>query len=632
MLRRWFLASLAAAPAGTLRAQAPAHPRLFLDAKRVERLREEIQSSHAALWKSVRQLADSYAARTPPEYSDGPDPNDEQLWQREVGNKLPFLAMAHLLTRNPGYLEAAARWSLASCAYPHWGAGREDGVDLAAGHQLFGLALVYDWLYPDLAPDARQTIRRTLLERGRVMYDATVNRAYWRNSFLQNHLWVNAAGLAAAGLALDEEPEVRDWIELARDKFRRTEAALGPDGASHEGVGYWSYGVEYMLKFWHLASELLGENLSSSWWKNTAAYRLHLGLPRNSWTATNAIVDLADCPRWDWYGPEYLLRRLAAMHGDAHAQWLAAELERAGVTQYAARWLNLVWYDPAIEPRAPSDLPTLRHFEDLGIVAARADWSGDESLVVFKCGPPIGHEATEQFTYDPGSGHVHPDANHFVLFGGGEWLLRDEGYAWKQTDHHNTLLVDGKGQLGEDVQWFYGMDAIRVKAHPRVLKAESSPELDEIVGDATPIYRRDTGVKRFVRRLYFLKPDVLIVMDEIEVDGPRRLELRFHPEYPFERQEGGVLLARGRKAVLRMESLTPEGVVITAGETTGKDRDGKSMLLHAVRLEMMASAWRNVVAFSWSAAGGEPVRVSRAQDAHHWIFGAGGRSVKVARS
>ena len=38
-------------------------------------------------------------------------------------------------------------------------------------------------------------------------------------------------------------------------------AALGPDGASHEGVGYWEYGVEYLLKFMHLARQLLGVDL-----------------------------------------------------------------------------------------------------------------------------------------------------------------------------------------------------------------------------------------------------------------------------------------------------------------------------------------------------------------------------------
>jgi hypothetical protein len=261
-------------------------------------------------------------------------------------------------------------------------------------------------------------------------------------------------------------------------------------------------------------------------------------------------------------------------------------------------------------------------------VSARSGWSGDESLVVFKCGPPIGHEATEKFSTDPGAGHVHPDANHFVVFGAGEWLIRDEGYAWKQTDHHNTLLVDGKGQYGEGVQWFKESEVLRGKLHPRVLKAASMPDVDEIAGDAAPIYRRETGIRRFVRRLLFLKPDALIVVDDIEADGPRDLELRFHPEHSCERDGTGVLMARGRKAQLRMELLTPEGVEVTAGETAGKNREGNPMSLYAVRMATRRSAWRNAVALSWSAAG-EPVRVTMDTAENRWTFRAGGRAATI---
>jgi len=146
-----------------------------------------------------------------------------------------------------------------------------------------------------------------------------------------------------------------------------------------------------------------------------------------------------------------------------------------------------------------------------------------------------------------------------------------------------------------------------------------------MVGDATAIYRRDTGLQRFIRRLCFLKPDVPIVVDDIAVDRPRRLELRFHPEYPCERQDGA-WIAIGKKAVLRLETLTPDGVEVTAGETMGKDHDGKPMPLHAVRLETTA-AWKHAVALSWSAAGSRPARVTLRREGDRWTFRAGDRSV-----
>jgi len=599
MRRRSFITSLAAASATRLRAQAGVHPRLFLDAQRVASLELQITTTHAALWKAVRQQADSLAGQNPSVYRDDPTPNDEQLWQRDVGNAMPFLAMAHLLTGDVKYLNGASRWAVASCGYPTWGKGTENGAGLATGHQLLGLALIYDWLYLSLTADVRDQIRRTLIARGGTMYAAARNTAYWRTTYLQNHLWVNVAGLAAAGLALRGEFDATVWLDLVRQKFQSTEAALGPDGASHEGSGYWSYGVEFMLKYWHLAADAFGETTTSPWWNQTAAYRLYMALPRASWSSASTNVDIADCPRNEWYGPDYLLRRLSSLHRDPYAQWLGGELDRAGVTANTARWLNLLWYDPSVVERPPDALPTMRHFEDLGLVSARSGWDGSESLLVFKCGPPLGHAAVNKFDYDAGCGHVHPDANHFVLFANGEWVLRDDGYAWKQTDQHNTLLIDGKGQLGEGSQWFGALAAIRPQANPVILEAASTPGVDEIIGDATAIYPSTSGLKRFVRRLLWVKPNFLIAVDEIETDMPRRLELRFHTEFPCVPGENGSLIAQGKKTKLRISLLTPDQATMSYSEAAGKDRDGNAMSLHTVKLESTRSSWTNIMLFSW---------------------------------
>ena len=44
-------------------------------------------------------------------------------------------------------------------------------------------------------------------------------------------------------------------MNLCLEKFRRTEAILGNDGASHEGLTYWSMGVDGLLRFWALAKD-----------------------------------------------------------------------------------------------------------------------------------------------------------------------------------------------------------------------------------------------------------------------------------------------------------------------------------------------------------------------------------------
>jgi len=611
------------------------HPRLYLDAARIAELRQVLQTTHAPIWKELRQMADGAVKRGPPVYrAHDSYSGDEQLWQRDVGNTLPVLALTWVLSGDRQYLDAARQWALASCSYKTWGLGRIDGMDLAAGHQLLGLALVYDWCFDDLGDEARRTIRETLVRRTSAMFEAAATgKAWWRNSYLQNHLWVNVSGMAVAGVALfDEVEDAAMWVGLPLDKFRRTMAALGTDGASHEGVGYWEYGVEYMLKFMDLARTRLGVNLyENEWWRSTALYAQHLALPRHAWTRSNCIVDIADSPRNHWYGPDYLLRGLAREFHDGHAQWLAQQIDDAGVSTPGASWLNLLWFDPAVPAVSPQSLPTLKHFDDMDLVSARSNWSGDESLVVFKCGPYLGRKAVQEFSYDPGGGHVHPDANHFVVFGAGEWLIRDDGYSSKWTGQHNTLLVDGQGQLGEGKQWFQGAQALAVKADPKILRVAAGAELDQMSGDATEAYPSALGVRRYVRHLFYLKPEVLLICDEVTTDQPRSLELRFHPEIQQAERDGNAFVMRGKKSVLRMEPLLTEAdVKVSAEELAMESRHGgHNVKLFTVRLNRKAMTWRNAVALSWAGTGVSPVKVKAQSAGDLWMFSVNDRFVTL---
>ena len=607
------------------------HPRIYLDAAKAAQLREAVKTTHAAIWQEQQVLADRYAKSGPPAYreQDGHS-GDEQLWQRGVGNAMPVLAMAYVVSGDRKYLEASQAWALASCGYKTWGLNRIDGMDLATGHQLFGLGIVYDWCYADLDESARRTIRETIARRGKAMFEAgATGKAWWRRSYMQNHLWVDACGLAIAGLAVfDEVEDANFWLGFGLDKFQRSVDALGPDGASHEGVGYWEYGVEYLLKFMHVARELLGKDLyDHPWWHRTAHYSLYLSLPRDAWTSRNCIVDIADCPRGHWYGPDYLLRGLAREYRDPHAQWLAQQCDDANVVAAGAPWLSLVWFDPTVSAEPPTDLPTLHHFDDMDIVSARSDWSGKESLVVHKCGPFLGHKAVQEFSYDPGGGHVHPDANHFVLFGAGEWLLRDDGYRSKWTGQHNTLLIDGRGQLGEGKRWFQGSQPLAVKARPRVIRAESTTELDHIVSDAKEAYPAELGLERFERHLLFIKPDVLLVLDDIQLQKPREMELRFHPEQNGDQRENSYLFT-GKSAVLRLTPLTTDAVQVEAGDVPIVDRHGESgVTMFTVQLKHTATTWRNAVALTWTKTGKRPLDVTLDTRGSQWTFQCGLKAI-----
>jgi hypothetical protein len=599
------------------------HPRLFLDNDRITALRGAVEGTHKNLWQELRMQAEAKLAEGPPAYQ-ARQSDKEQLWQREAGNTLPTLAMAWLITEDHRFLDGVRVWAEASCNYPTWGLGDYEGVDLAAAHQLFGLAVVYDWCYHDLDPSVRERIKNTLAGRAAFMATAAARGdLWWEDFYLQNHLWVNACAVATAGLALYEEgQQPAEWIGFALRKFQIVADALPADGGSHEGVGYWGYGLEHLGKFSHLAQDLLGVDLyQSPWFQRTAEYRLYMALPRQAWSLENNSVDFADSPRHDWYGPDYTLRHLAGINRDPHAQWLAQEIDAANMTGAASRWLNLLWFDPTLEAQGPTALPTLRHFEDMGLVTARSDWSGQESMLAFSCGPFIGKHAVTRFRHDPGGGHAHPDAGHFVLFANGEWLVRDDGYQDKWTGQHNTLLIDDLGQMGEGSYRFEGNRALRLPAQPTCAVRKSTHELDHIVGDATAAYPPELGLKRYIRHLLFLKPHTLIVIDDIEVKERRSLELRFHPEQEALEEDDAGYLMRGKNTRLRIQPLTPDGVHTEARRLSGSLIHGKGLRMFTLRLKKKARSWRNATAFTWG--GSLPESVQFSEDGNRWRFEAG---------
>jgi hypothetical protein len=54
-------------------------------------LRQALQTTYAPIWKELRELADRAVKQGPPVYRERDNySGDEQLWQREVGNKIIF--------------------------------------------------------------------------------------------------------------------------------------------------------------------------------------------------------------------------------------------------------------------------------------------------------------------------------------------------------------------------------------------------------------------------------------------------------------------------------------------------------------------------------------------------------------
>ena len=603
---------------------AGVHPRLHFRREDIERIRSRIgkapDSGHAG---RVLQLADQ--------------------------GVMPNPAMAYLLTGEAKYLDASLAAMRRIIESPDWPQDlRRDGF---AGHdKLYNLALGFDWLHDELDDAMRSRALECLNRNGRKHFEALArHEIYQAGIYTCNTLADCLTNTAAAGMAIyGEVDDVGPWMRAVMEKVRAMTHALAPDGVSQEGICYGGFYTDYYVRTLDLVCDLLGWDFfqGNEHLRNVAYFYIYSMLPRRQMTERSAHLCFGDGVRYNWHGPAHFLRKLAAVYRDPHAQWAADVQEQTGATRHNGAFLSLKWHDPSIAPKGPEDLPTFRHFDDKDIVMMRSDWSGDEAVFGFKCGPHAGRHALARYQHCIGGGHMAPDAGSFLLFAHGDWLISDGWYARKFTAYRNTVLVDGVGQTGEPDgpgDWFECTELRRERRGPRILRAVPGAAWDYVIGDAAPAYEKRADLRRFLRHVLYVKPYCWVIADELAAGRPATFELLFHAfgEYfeadrPFVPAGPGAWDTGGANGRLRVTALLPADVEGVAEEQAmlgiGAHHD---RLMSALRLHNRLPAGSAVFLTVLEAypAGGVPAlapRVERGRDGFVFALGPGAGEVRFA--
>ncbi len=512
------------------------HPRLYWNTTKINFLKAKIAANeepYISHWLAIKNLADVYITETPPLPTDDIVASSTQEGPfRSIGNRLPFMAMAYQLTNDVKYLNGAVTWMNALVSYPHW----QGDTDLGAAHALYNMGIAYDWLYNDLTPVQRVSYETKMEYHTKAMYDAmSGSTPNWQASaYNQNHNFVDmSAMMTAAVAAYDVMPGADTYIHRAYDNF--TTVLTGPylqaDGASQEGISYWSYGMEALLRYFALETDVfeIDRSLLIPYIQNATLYRLYAGMP-NYWET----VEMGDTRSWDYYGPTFIMMRVASLFNDKLAQWLGEKLDakrvEGGQVGIDSDWRTLLWYDESVEKQDVLTMPTYRLFPILGFFTSRSAWNDDNALMfAMKAGPPVGHNIT-----DAGSGHVHPDEGGFTLAQFGKKLVIEDGYMYsKLTSDHNVPTFDGVGQLGEGSPWFDGTDAISNNASATIIynDLDDSKGYEYLIADLAHIYRPVLGITKYLRHFILLKKGTLVIVDEIESNVDHHIEWRLHLNY-----------------------------------------------------------------------------------------------------
>ena len=444
--------------------------------------------------------------------------------------------------------------------------------------------------------------------------------------------------MGLTGLVLfDVYPEMLSWINNSVKGYDRAFSMSPHDGTSIEGYGYLLYSLETLLAFADSARRMLDiDYFTEEWLKAMPDYLLHMTLPKNNWD-TGSHADIADSDRDNltYIGPDFILRKLASEYQDGRLQHLAGELDRKNLCNMSSSWYNLIWYDPSVLEEDFSDMPDMKWFDDIDIVSARSGWDGDESVLFYKNGPYIGHKAYRlrkelESPLDWGSGHVHPDANSFSLFGNGDWLLRDDGYSPKYTANHNTLLMDGLGQAGEGSTWLDHTKADNAQGESVIYNAYSTANFAYMAGEGAGAYTAGSGLTKYTRQILLIKPSALIVIDKIETNAPKNIELRFFPEGGLASSSGGSLTFEGNKNRLKASQLYGGSTFGVENVTVIVSRNATTELREAIRVtKEVDGSWTNITAFAWSEAARTPVLPSMSGSGNILTFTHNGKSVTV---
>jgi len=549
------------------------HPRVYVTAEELKTLRERARTSHSRLWQQVLQNIRALKKEPPPA------PAQERRAQNEVGIGIAEAALAFQIEGDRKYLDAAKRYMEAAVSYDVWGyTYNKPNVDLAAGHLLYGMGWGYDLLYHDLTEGERTRYRDKIAKQARLLADFYKPKPGRTYSYSQNHVFIPMAGLGVAAYALyDEERDAPEWAALARAIYDRVLATYSTDGYYYEGFEYWIFSTPWLVHYMDAHAHATGEDLyDRPGFREMYKYVAHSMLPGGKYVFDFGDIFEGPLTRAG-QGSEYKRTHPSGrFHTNYNILYRLASRFRSGEAQGVAEWLkgldqinaedywSLLWYDPTLKALPIEQQQRWHYFPDHEVVYWRSDWTADALAFAFKCGPPEGHHTLAGLREFPdwhlSSGHAHPDANSFIIYAHGRYLTGDSGYAGiPLTAHHNSLLVDGRGQAREGL----GHDAFDDVPYEqlkriRILEVKLNEKSALIRGDAAAAYDPTLGLTRFARRFEFSDKNGFLITDELQTTRPRTFTTLLHADEVIEQKEAGRFLIDRGRARLNIQVVAPQ--------------------------------------------------------------------------
>ena len=543
----------------------PGHPRILFNAKNIERVRHLAQTnagSKAAL-RLMRRQADEIMRK--PWWDNFPETDRAATPTQAfytIAQDLATVCFVWRMTADDRYAGVKTR-AVTWASYPPGGRASPEGLggdgDEDATHGNEFLALLFDWLYPDLT----MRERRIMIDSLEWRVDHIMNDFSWRNrnrldpvtgrplvrasgmsGMISSHRYEAAMGTAVCGLALYEHSAVgREWFDLILNYLIGVTCGHGFDEAWNEGPGYGTSKSKWLMN----ATMYFDTSLPQSHLGRNPHYQrmgeffrriIPVGMHHNAWG------NQADASRSNHLAT---FRKLAYLTGDGR---FLLNWQQYGGREFSAfrPWIEYVlpaYYDRP-QPESESDGVGLFPIAGWGMAATgppslRSTFENGAGLV-FQCRPRGGYG----YSFNPdGSFQLHAFGQ--MLNHGGGSSANGDAYAY-HTMSHNTILVDGLGQAQPSTGQLH-------PTYGRIAAFSRGEDHIYFAGDATRCYPRSPGdysrwslpldavyekralpyLDYFVRHILFMRGRYFIIFDDLKCSQPAVYTWLYHirPSDPF---------------------------------------------------------------------------------------------------
>jgi hypothetical protein len=389
------------------------HPRLLFSAAEISGLVTSVQADVFAkpTYDDVISRADALLGTALLNYGlDGANLRIQTI--HIVSNDhIPYLVLAYQFTKNTAYAKRAWDQLNLMCSWDDWGANRHF---LDAGIAAKAVAIAYDGLY-DYLTSAQRTVlynavRNFVLVPGKNQIDNGTGPFKWYDT---NDNWngICHGGMIMAALATYEMDSSfnSQVVATCANGMLKYIQSFDPDGASEEGLSYWSYGLQNTFLALESLNRVLGGTFgltNPSGFRKTGMFPYSVSGPVGTATFGDDYVYAGKANRflsYFWFSKFYKDATMARAHYEACMAINETKPRKMN------GWFDLLFYDKQLVSQGSLQAQPLSSYVKGVDYAQLLEVAGDDHALYIGM-----HGGDNQ------ASHGHLDAGSFFLQGEGE--------------------------------------------------------------------------------------------------------------------------------------------------------------------------------------------------------------------